>query len=231
MGFRWVQTVPVTYTICMTTCRPSTPNTFAEFLHGCRQYFKSSDFTNDFLKNCLHFKRGVILLFQTTELVNMAILTGHTQSWSLRIYSLSQAGHVTDITSQTTCHSGQEIVLKVRTSGFLSTRVHQRVYITNKLLPPANEVWGKVMFLHMSVILSTGGGGLCMMSLPVQLPGPMFLPEDLCPEGTLPEGSLFRGSCQGYHPDRDPPHMGKSGRYTSYWNAFLLSFLNWGTTF
>ena len=25
-------------------------------------------------------------------------------------------------------------------------------------LPPANEVWGKVMFLHMSVILSTGGG-------------------------------------------------------------------------
>ena len=29
--------------------------------------------------------------------------------------------------------------------------------------------------LHMSVILSSGGGGLCMMSLPVWLPGPMFL--------------------------------------------------------
>ena len=27
----------------------------------------------------------------------------------------------------------------------------------NLLLPPANVVWGKVMFLHMSVILSTGG--------------------------------------------------------------------------
>ena len=26
------------------------------------------------------------------------------------------------------------------------------------LLPPANEVWGKVMFLHLSVILFTGGG-------------------------------------------------------------------------
>ena len=26
------------------------------------------------------------------------------------------------------------------------------------LLPPANDVWGKVMFLHLSVILFTGGG-------------------------------------------------------------------------
>ena len=26
-------------------------------------------------------------------------------------------------------------------------------------LPPANEVWGKVIFLHLSVILFTGGGG------------------------------------------------------------------------
>ena len=25
-------------------------------------------------------------------------------------------------------------------------------------LPPANAVWGKVMFLHLSVILFTGGG-------------------------------------------------------------------------
>ena len=31
------------------------------------------------------------------------------------------------------------------------------------------------MFLHMSVILCTGGRGLCIMSLPVWLPGPMFL--------------------------------------------------------
>ena len=27
-------------------------------------------------------------------------------------------------------------------------------------LPPANEVWGKVIFLHLSVILFTGGGGV-----------------------------------------------------------------------
>ena len=29
---------------------------------------------------------------------------------------------------------------------------------TYSLLLPANEVWGKVMFLHLSVILFTGGG-------------------------------------------------------------------------
>ena len=28
-------------------------------------------------------------------------------------------------------------------------------------LPPANEVWGKVMFLHLCVILFTGGRGVC----------------------------------------------------------------------
>ena len=36
--------------------------------------------------------------------------------------------------------------------------------LLSKLLPPANEVWGKVMFLHLCVILFTGGsasrGGL-----------------------------------------------------------------------
>ena len=54
-----------------------------------------------------------ILSFQTVEMVNTAMLTGYTQSFPLRIYSLAQNGHVTDITSQTTCHSGDEHVLKV----------------------------------------------------------------------------------------------------------------------
>ena len=37
-------------------------------------------------------------------------------------------------------------------------------------LPPANEVWGKVIFLHLSVILFTGGGcllpGGCLVETP-----------------------------------------------------------------
>ena len=36
-----------------------------------------------------------------------------------------------------------------------------------------------VMFLLACVILFMGGGGLCMMSLPVWLPGPMFFLEGL----------------------------------------------------
>ena len=65
------------------------------------------------------------------------------------------------------------------------------------LLPPANKVWDKVMFLHLSVILFMGG----MMSLPVWLPNAMFLPNgglcpgDLCREGVSVQGrSMSRDS-------------------------------------
>ena len=39
------------------------------------------------------------------------------------------------------------------------------------LLPPANEVWGKVMFLHLSVILFTGGGGSAPLHAGIHSPG------------------------------------------------------------
>ena len=42
------------------------------------------------------------------------------------------------------------------------------------LLPPANEVWGKVMFSEACVSHSVHRECVCMMSLPVWLPGPMF---------------------------------------------------------
>ena len=46
----------------------------------------------------------------------------------------------------------------------------ERAHVHETLLLATNDVWAKVMVLHMSVILSMGG--LCMMSLPVWLPGP-----------------------------------------------------------
>ena len=52
-------------------------------------------------------------------------------------------------------------------------------------LPPANEVWGKVVFLQVSVCPQ--GGGLSMMSLPVWLTGPMLRGGG---GGALP-GSMF----------------------------------------
>ena len=39
------------------------------------------------------------------------------------------------------------------------------------LLPPANEVWGKVMFLHLSVILFTGGGESAPLHAGIHSPG------------------------------------------------------------
>ena len=70
-----------------------------------------------------------------------------------------------------------------------------------------------------------------MMSLPVWVPGPMFLRGGvvsvqrglrLCPgcvsvhRGSLSRGSLSGGLC------RETPRNQKSGRYASYGNAFLL---------
>ena len=108
--------------------------------------------------------------------------------------------------------------------------------ITGPWLSPANEVWGKVQFLHLSVCPQG-----CMMSLPVYVPSPMLLLGEVFVMG----GSLLRGLCQegvsvsgeglcergslwkeGSLWKRDPtPVMTSlgshwSGRYASYWNAF-----------
>ena len=61
---------------------------------------------------------------------------------------------------------------------------------THPSLPPANEVWGKVMFLQVSVILFTGGclvpGGVCLV------PG----------EGAGPRGGAWSGGCLQAHTQR-----------------------------
>ena len=73
------------------------------------------------------------------------------------------------------------------------------------LLPLANEVWGKVIFLHLSVVLFTWGSTWAGTPL-----GRYTLRA-----GTLPS-------------DRYPlaVHAGMrstSGRYASHWNAFLFT--------
>ena len=77
-------------------------------------------------------------------------------------------------------------------------------------LPPANDVWGKVIFLQASVCPQVGGslsrevsvkGGLCLGSLSRgsmsrrSLSGSLCPERSLCPEwGLYPGGSLSRGS-------------------------------------
>ena len=90
--------------------------------------------------------------------------------------------------------------------------------------------WGKVMFLHMSVILFMGGVSVpaCTtghitwgLSREVSVQGGLCL-GGLCPGGVC-WGSLSKGvSIKGGVSVRETPRTVTSGRYASYWNAFLL---------
>ena len=87
------------------------------------------------------------------------------------------------------------------------------------LLPPSNDVLGKVMFLLLSVSHSVHGGSLCdvisclpswsQFLLMVSVSGSIFLPGGLCPGGGLFQRFLSRGVSV-----RSPP-MVKSGRYAA----------------
>ena len=100
--------------------------------------------------------------------------------------------------------------------------------------------WGKVMFLHVSVILFTegvsvsvsvrgrswslsrgslSGGGFCPGGVSVwgSLSGGSLSRGSLSREVFVQGGSLSAGSLSWRH-----PHTVMSGRYTSYWNAFLF---------
>ena len=64
------------------------------------------------------------------------------------------------------------------------------------------RIFGKVMLLHLSVILFTSGGGVSVNG------------GGVCPGGVYVQGDL----CQG-----DQPRTVKTGRYASYWNACLFT--------
>ena len=84
------------------------------------------------------------------------------------------------------------------------------IFVGITFLPPANEVWGKVIF----VILFTGGGGL------VPGGGGVWSRGDVPgPGGCMLLGGRVPGP--GVVPGRDPPNGYCCGRYASYWNAFL----------
>ena len=78
----------------------------------------------------------------------------------------------------------------------------------NTLLPPANGVWDKVIFSKACVSHSVHRECLCMIILPVWLPGPMFLhgvsvPGPMFLRGGLPPGGLnLGGSAGATHPTR-----------------------------
>ena len=115
------------------------------------------------------------------------------------------------------------------------------------LLPPANEVWGKIIFLEACVKNSVHRGDLLVRSPPWQggtpwqgdlprkeapLEGGTPLQKEAPPgrrhpppEGGVPpeRGSPWKG---GTPLEGGPPYGYCCGRYASYWNAFLLSSVN-----
>ena len=87
-------------------------------------------------------------------------------------------------------------------------------FILLTILPPANKVWDKVMFFKVGVC-PQGGGGVCIISLPVWLTGLMFL------LGVSVSDPMFflGGSAWGRPPS---PVRWRVGRgYVSYWQASL----------
>lgn len=54
------------------------------------------------------------IVLQNWEVMNTAVLTGHQVSQAMKVFIVSQAGKVADVTLQSACHSEDESVLKVR---------------------------------------------------------------------------------------------------------------------
>ena len=89
-------------------------------------------------------------------------------------------------------------------------------------LPPANEVWGKVIFLHLFVILFTGGWGSASVHAGIP-PGSRHHPPGTShtPRSRHPPP----GTPRNRHTPRNKACWelrSTSGRYASYWNAILL---------
>ena len=110
--------------------------------------------------------------------------------------------------------------------------------------------WAKVMFLQASVILSTGGKGVCLSACWDARPPPQeqtLTPPDQAhpprdqeppppdqahhhhqpPRPGTPPLDQAHPPHQAPPPEADASIRSMSGRYASYWNAFLCWFIFW----
>nr|CAD7404585.1 unnamed protein product [Timema cristinae] len=53
-----------------------------------------------------------VVVFQSWGVMNTAVLTGRQVSQAMKVFIVSQAGKVADVTLQSSCHSEDESVLK-----------------------------------------------------------------------------------------------------------------------
>ena len=126
---------------------------------------------------------------------------------------------------------------KQLTANKADANTYVSVKSTVTIITGRKEVVAKVMFLHVSVILFTGGGSPGRENPPdrEEPPGQGEPPPNQVdppgpgrPPGTRENPPPGRENPPG--PGRPPREADSrirstSGRYTSYWNAFLLVFL------
>ena len=123
-------------------------------------------------------------------------------------------------------------ILDIITKSF---RIYQ---ICETFLPPANEVWGKVIFLHLFVILFTGG----YLTPPWEQtpPGTRYTPLEQTPPRTRytppdqvhPPRTRYTPPRTRYTPQEQTPPWCRAcweirsicGWYASYWNAILYYY-------
>jgi transmembrane protein 132 len=74
---------------------------------GARKYYD--------YKKCIyiHDFHQILFLFQSWEVLNTAVLTGRQVSQAMKVFIVSRAGKVADVTLQASCRSVEESVLKV----------------------------------------------------------------------------------------------------------------------
>ena len=111
-------------------------------------------------------------------------------------------------------------MLKTFKSTVLSIQRRKRLFfrtfliVLEKLLPPADEVWGKVIFLHLFVILFTGGvvsqHALQVVSQHALQGGAWSQARCLVPGGS---GAWWRPPPDGYCCGRSHP----TGMHSCFW--------------
>ena len=113
------------------------------------------------------------------------------------------------------------------------TDIIERVYlpIWSRILKYFRS-WGKVMFLHVSVILFTGGWCLPQLHAGIHPPPSRKTPGRPSPPRNTPgRHPLPQEDTRKTPPQEDPPPRSSacweiratSGWYSSYWNAYLLN--------
>ena len=119
---------------------------------------------------------------------------------------------------------------KQLTANKADANTYVSVKSTVTIITGRKEVVAKVMFLHVSVILFTGGGLQAGRTPPTgrNPPGRENPPDQTDPrdQGEPPPRAGRTPPDQADPPrEADSRIRSTSGRYTSYWNAFLLVFL------